>query len=228
MRFSLRLSRLLFTLAALFGLSLTAAAAEHRGIIYEVTITNVTQAQTFTPQLVAIHTDAVRLFDVGAPASEAVEILAEAGNTAPAMELLAAAGREVATVDTIPGLLGPGESVTMAVQGSGRARYLTVAAMLIPTNDTFFSVNSVHLPWYGEATYRALAYDAGTEANDQDCANIPGPTCGGSGHSPEPAADDEGHIHVSNGFHDLGAGTLSPAIYDWRNPVAVVKVKRKR
>ncbi|HZX25149.1 MAG TPA: spondin domain-containing protein [Woeseiaceae bacterium] len=228
MRFSLRPSRLLFAIAALCGLSATAMAAEHRGITYEVTITNVTQAQTFTPQLVAVHTDEVRLFSVGAPASEAVEILAEAGNTAPAMELLAAAGREVASVDTIPGLLGPGESVTMAVKGSGRARYLTIAAMLIPTNDTFFSVNSVRLPWHGEVTYRALAYDAGTEANDQDCANIPGPTCGGDGHSPEPAADDEGHIHVSNGFHDLGAGTLSPAIYDWRNPVAVVTVKRKR
>lgn len=218
----------------LLGLT-SAAAADHRhGPTYEITITNITQAQTFTPQLVAVHSDRVALFDPGAPASEALEILAEAGDTAPATALLMGAGRDVADVETIPGLLGPGRSVSIAVRGSGRARSLTIAAMLIPTNDTFVALNTVRLPRGGQKTYYARAWDAGTEANDQNCANMPGPRCGGAGYSPGVNDGDEGHVHVSNGFHELGdadaAGNeiLGPATYDWRNPVAIVTVKRIR
>ena len=74
------------------------------------------------------------------------------------------------------------------------------------------------------------AYDAGTEYNDQDCANIPGPRCGGAGFDPVPAEGDEGYVHISNGFHELDAEPiveiLGPHVYDWRNPVAVITVTR--
>lgn len=105
--------------------------------------------------------------------------------------------------------------------------------MLIPTNDTFVSLNSVELPRFGQRTYVALAYDAGTEANDQNCANIPGPRCKGEGVS-APADSDEGFVHVSNGFHELGSADdpdneiLGPMPYDWNNPVAMVTVRRIR
>ena len=52
--------------------------------------------------------------------------------------------------------------------------------------------------------------------------NIPGPTCGVDGGSPE----GEGFVHVSGGIH--GIGDLAPAEYDWRNPVATVTVTRMR
>ena len=73
------------------------------------------------------------------------------------------------------------------------------------------------------------AYDAGTEDNDQSCANIPGPRCGGEGFV---SGGGEGFVHISNGFHDLGdtdengAEVLGPATYDWRNSVARITVKR--
>jgi hypothetical protein len=106
--------------------------------------------------------------------------------------------------------------------------------MLIPTNDTFFALNQQRLPLRGSATYLVPAYDAGSEANDQNCANIPGPRCGGAGSSPGNNEGDEGFVHIGNGFHELGsvgengAEVLGPLMYDWRNPVARITVRRVR
>lgn len=200
--------------------------------LYEVTITNVTKGQTFTPQLVATHTKRVSLFDLGEPVSTEIEIVAEGGDTAPLTDALNQMGRHVGDVTTIPGLLGPGQTISVTVEAWGRQRFVSVIAMLIPTNDTFFAVNGLRLPSWGETTTQAIAYDAGTELNDQSCANMPGPRCGGEGYSPGPNEGDEGYAYVSNGFHDLGdvdangAEVLGPLQYDWRNPVAIVKVRR--
>lgn len=200
---------------------------------YEIEITNTTKGQTFTPILVTTHASSVQLFELGDPASEALEILAEAGETGPISDALSAQGRKVGEVVTIPGLLGPGETARVEIRATSRARHLSVAAMLIPTNDTFFALDGVRLPKWRE-TFAALAYDAGTEANDQSCRNIPGPRCKGEGHSPEPSDGDEGHVYVGNGFHELGdvdaaeAEVLGPFPYDWRNPVALVAVRRVR
>ena len=54
-------------------------------------------------------------------------------------------------------------------------RYVSLAAMLIPTNDTFVGAR-VELPATPAVrTVYAYAYDAGTEVNDETCASIPGP-----------------------------------------------------
>jgi hypothetical protein len=106
--------------------------------------------------------------------------------------------------------------------------------MLIPTNDTFFALNRQRLPLRGSVTFFAEAYDAGTETNDQNCSNIPGPRCGGEGLSTGINSGDEGFVHVGNGFHELGEGdgatgeVLRPFQYDWRNPVAMIRIKRVR
>ena len=226
--------KLLFVLM----LSSTLAFADG-GLRYEVSITNITQGQTFTPQLVVTHKGSVRLFTLGDPASVSLEILAEGGDTVPLTSELEILSNQIGEVKTIPGLLGPGETANIIIHAGYRQRYLSIAAMLIPTNDTFVALNRVRLPYRGKKSYTALAYDAGTEANDQNCANIPGPRCirdgeQGEGHSPGPNEGDEGYVYVSNGFHDLGnadeAGNeiLSPSVYDWRNPVARVTVRRAR
>lgn len=198
---------------------------------YEVTITNLTPGQTFTPQLVATHSAKLALFELGQPAGDALEVLAEGGDTAPLTEVLLSSPYEVADVQTVPGLLGPGQSVTVIVEGTRFERYLSLAAMLIPTNDTFVAIDSMRLPRY-QRSVTALAYDAGTEANDQNCLSMPGPRCGGEGYSPGPNEGDEGFVHVSNGFHSLPAAevgeVLGPQVYDWRNPVARVEVRRIR
>ena len=69
---------------AAFGLTLFATtAAAQTGLGYEVTITNLTPGQTFTPQLIVTHSRDYRMFTPGQPASEALEILAEGGATGP-------------------------------------------------------------------------------------------------------------------------------------------------
>ncbi|MEM6707214.1 MAG: spondin domain-containing protein [Pseudomonadota bacterium] len=203
-------------------------------LTYEVTITNITRGQTFTPQLVTTHNTRVALFDLGEPASDALEVLAEDGGTGPLTDELLGAGYAVADVETNGALLPPGESVTVTVTASRFHRRLSFAAMLIPTNDTFVAIDSMRLPFFGSRTRLAKAYDAGTEPNDQNCANMPGPRCGGVGLSAAPEEGDEGYVYISNGFHDLGREDaegneiLGPAVYDWRNPVAEVRVTRVR
>ena len=215
----------------LLWVNLTFAAPK---LQYEVTITNLTRGQTFTPQLVLTHDKSVKIFEAGEPATEALELLAEGGDTGPLTDELSENPRSIGEITTIPGLLGPGESATVMIKASHRRRYLSMAAMLIPTNDTFVALNRVWLPHHGSRVYTALGYDAGTEANDQNCAHIPGPRCGGEGPSSGPNEGDEGFIYISNGFHDLGSTDdndneiLGPAVYDWRNPVARIKIRRIR
>ncbi len=199
---------------------------------YEVTITNLTKGQAFTPQLVATHSKHVSLFELGEPVSEPVEIVAEDGNTGPLTEALNALGNKVKDVTTIPGLLMPGQTISVTVDASRRHRFVSAIAMLIPTNDTFFAVNALRLPNWGEVVVESVAYDAGSELNDQKCANIPGPPCFGGGHSEGDNPGDEGYVYVSNGIHDLGTvdadggRIIDPLTYDWRNPVALIKVRR--
>ncbi|AQA19959.1 hypothetical protein BST95_18620 [Halioglobus japonicus] len=156
------------------------------GTLYEVTITNLTQAQSFTPQLVATHRGSAMMFSIGEPASPGFESLAEGGDTSG---VVAELGNRVAHSTTIDGLLGPGQSVTTTVMATGQEKFFSVVAMLLPTNDTYMAVNGARLPTAGKLTYMVPAYNAGTEANDQDCANIPGPTCSGEPGS-DPAPDD--------------------------------------
>jgi hypothetical protein len=210
--------------------SALADSGSRGGEAYQVTITNITQGQTFTPFLLATHQSSIALFELGSAASDELAQLAEGGATGPLAEVLDAAGEAVGDIAQGDSLLEPGQSITFTVHARGRTQYLSLAAMLIPTNDTFVALDTVELPSRGSATYFAQAYDAGTEANDQSCANMPGPRCGGAGYSPVPGPGDEGFVHVGNGFHELGDvdangfDVLGPATYDWRNAVAKITI----
>jgi len=205
------------------ALALSSTAFADDGKTYEVTITNVTAGQTFTPVLAATHRSDIGFFEVGQPASGELTALAEGGDIEPLGTLLDSVPWLVLDTATNGALLGPGESVTIELQGSSRFSRLSFAAMLIPTHDTFVALDSMPLP-NRAATAVALAYDAGSETNDELCANIPGPYCGGAPMSP--MDDGEGFVHVANGIH--GIGDLAPEMFDWRNPVATVQVRRIR
>jgi len=190
------------------------------GSMYEVTITNVTRGSFFTPILVASHRSGVELFTLGQPASPELAILAEGGDTAPLEEVLRANNR-VIDVANSGGLLEPGQSVSVRVAARS-ASQISIAAMILPTNDGFIALNGVPAPRFGMRTYEALGYDAGSEPNDEMCAAIPGPQCGGEGVSPD--AGGENFVHVHSGIH--GIADLLPQDYDWRNPMAIVTIKR--
>ncbi len=189
---------------------------------YEVTITNITPGVVFTPTLIAVHNESVSLFRLGERASAELAVLAEGGDTAPLAAALMGSGNASDTTSST-GLLEPGKSVTLSIRASGRFDRLSVAAMLLPTNDAFYAVNSVELPKDRRPiTIMAVGYDAGSEPNDERCSNIPGPQCGGEGASPN--RDGEGFVHVSNGIH--GFAELPAPNYDWRNPVARITIRR--
>lgn len=191
--------------------------------VHKVTITNITRGQTFTPVLVASHRAGITLFEAGAPANPEIETMAESGNIGPLKDLLGHM-RGVYDISDSGGLLFPGDSVTVTVRSKSGADRISLVGMLIPTNDSFVALNNVrasrnHRP----VMYEAPAYDAGTETNDELCASIPGPVCGGAALSPDD--NGEGYVHISAGI--FGSGDLPEvADRDWRNPVAEISVRR--
>jgi hypothetical protein len=196
---------------------------------YEVTVTNITYNQRFTPLLLATHRPEIQLFTLGQAALPELATLAEEGNVAPLRALLDASPLVKATT-AASGLLDPGKSATFRIQGNPWRDRLSLAAMLIPTNDAFVSLNAVQLPYPGwpAQTYTAVAYDAGSEVNDELCSSIPGPffaECGGSGGGAR-VGGGEGFVHVHRGMH--GVGDFKPSARDWRNPVAQVRVRLVR
>ncbi len=210
------------------GLALFSNVAAAMQGTWEVTVTNLTQAQLFTPLVLIAHEDDYRMFSPGQPASEALEVMAEGGDTSGLQDEASASASDIANHD---GLLAPGESVTLTVTGRVRRAQLSLAGMLIPTNDAFVALNGIVPPRRGSIEFMVPAWDAGTEVNVQSCQHIPGPRCGGEGFSAE---GGEGHVHISAGFHELGSEdadgfeVLGPARYDWRNPAALITVERVR
>ena len=218
-------------LAGLLALAVSTPALQAEGrhhrkrAVYEVTITNLTRDQRFTPRLVVAHHSGVHLFELGQPASAELEVLAETGDTGP-FETALASTPGVHGVAIGGGLLGPGETQTVRVEGRRNDR-VSLAGMLIPTNDAFVAIDGAGPFGRWARSALALAYDSGTEVNDELCASIPGPDfaeCGGPGGGDAPEGDEEGFVRIHEGMH--GVGDFDEASRDWRNPVAKVSIRR--
>lgn len=202
------------------SLSVTATEEKSHGRHYEVTITNITKGQSFTPVLAMSHLPKTTLFTLADPASDELETLAEGGDVGPMVTYLSGFTHSVGDIITTDGLLGPGESVSFEIDTSFVFSRFSMAAMMIPTNDTIVALSNVKFRNF-TATYYAHAYDVGTELNDELCASIPGPVCGGEGVGVD---GGEGFVHVANGI--AGHGDLDSSSYDWRGSVARVVIKR--
>ena len=191
---------------------------------FDVTVTNLTRGQRFTPILVVSHKEGVNLFTLGQSASVELATLAETGNTAPLTALLMA-NPGVKDVVTVGPLLDAGASRKITIAGGGKYKHLSLASMLIPTNDAFIALNGVKALTGEDESFASPAYDAGSEVNDELCASIPGPffvECGGPGGGGAPG-NGEGYVHIHAGMH--GIGNMSASERDWRNPVAWISVE---
>ena len=90
------------------------AIAGHK--MYDVTITNLTQAETFTPILVASSKKPIELFTLGMVASPALTDIAERGDLDAMTALLIGANpNNLVGIANSSGLLAPGASVTVTV-----------------------------------------------------------------------------------------------------------------
>jgi hypothetical protein len=212
--------------------------------VYRVTIKNATLGQPVAPSVIATHTKAFQLFELGptpAPGDPDYPLYfglakaAETGSPVPLVDEVAASPgvwEAVALLtDRTPPILLPGESNSTTIRASRWTEYLSAAAMLGKTNDAFYAVRDILLPKFlGESIHvYANAYDAGSEANDED------PTTIGALGAEDDMTDDgidangEGYIHFHAGIHGVGGPDgLNPAVDDWRDPVVVVIIKRIR
>ncbi len=212
-----------------------ASAAAHLTRTYEVTIENLTSGQPFSPGVVVTHAKPRSVFRVGKFASEGIRLIAENGDPSTAVsELDGKPGVSAVVATPAPvgciGCPGPFASTqTIEITASRRARHLSLAVMLICTNDGFVGLNRVRLP-FGDKTavYYAAGYDAGTEKNDELWTSIVDP-CGALGPVAGPAdgSNDRPATHRPIKLHRgiRGVGDLVKA-HDWKNPVAKVTVRR--
>ena len=189
-------------------------------ITYEVTVTNLSLNQILSPPVVASHSSDYRIFTPGQPSSSELAALAEDADVEPLLALLGAED-QVGDAVVAGGAVMPGQSVTIEVEGGAGARTFTVLGMLVTTNDAFFSTRG-SFPKRGALAKEAVAYDAGSERNTQSCAHIPGPPCGNGGVRVTEGA--EGYVYVHSGIHRFGS--LRPRLFDWRNPVARIVVRK--
>ncbi len=203
-----------FTL--LFAFYSTQAQANHCN--FKVTFTNLSGNVVLTPPIFATTKERARIYTLTEPASEALEMLAEGGETNGLAAYLSA--HDLIDVVQTGSPVLPGQSVTIVIKGRFYS-YLSVASMILPTNDGFVALNGKRIFKPHRQTYYLTAYDAGTEVNDESCAHIPGPQCGGSGEGFN-GADGEGFVFPHAGIH--GEGDLLQSSYNWGEPVAKVTV----
>lgn len=217
-----------FYVLAMSALSILAGNSLFAKHDYRVTITNLTKGQIFSPALVATHSpEMTPIFELGEEAS--IE-LAAAAEDADLSGLLALMGSDpdVYEAAITGGPVLPGDSISVQLKGVGKRSSVRISlvGMLVTTNDAFFALNAVRVPvpfsFAGRTeSYMSLAYDAGSEVNNEDCEFIPGPPCGNGGVRAE--VDAEGYVYIHPGIH--GIGDLSPDQFDWRNPVAKITVE---
>lgn len=210
---------------------------------YEVTITNLTPGQPLTPPVVATHRRSFHIFRKGRPASFELQEIAENGNSAPLLAALEGKSRvsdfqQVGMTPLLPAA-DPGgtalpDSVTFTITADRGARFLSFASMLICTNDGFTGIDGVRLPKrVGRSrTVTTKGYDAGTEINTEDFANMVPPCQSligvssgeeGTGMS-DPALAQGGVVKRHPGIE--GDSDLVPEVHGWHGPVAKVKITR--
>jgi hypothetical protein len=200
---------------------------------YEVTITNLTTGQPFSPGVIATHTKQASFFSAGEAASEGLRLIAENGDPGTAAgELMATAGVDgvIATMAPVHRVGGPGPtSLSTSVTAGANAKRFSLALMLICTNDGFVGLDGAELPGgFKPQTYYAAGYDGGTELNDELSANVVdacpdiGPVGGASDGNGRVA---EGGV-VSQHPGIQGGAYLDPAEHGWTDPVASVTVRR--
>lgn len=214
MRSTLRLLSLVTVLAA----AASTASAQQTVSVY---ITNLSK-QIISPPVVASHSWMVTVIGPGQEATDALARQAEDGDPSELAALLEA-DPEVLDVAVGDGMLLPGERMLLEVETRGRFDRISATGMLVTTNDAFFGLDGGPIPQgQGTVRYDVPAWDAGSEANSESCAFIPGPPCGNP--FQRDTGEAEGFVHIHPGLH--GDGDLSVAEWGWQNPVVRVVIRR--
>ena len=202
---------------------------------FDVTVSNLTNAQPLSPVAVIAHADGYSVFAVGTAATAGLEVLAEGGDNA---DLIAEADADANVLATASGAspIGPAGYRDHPVSGAGqlnlgRSAHVSASTMLVNTNDAITMLNGADVSALaaGESvSFRTIAYDAGTEANTEEAAHIPGPAGGGEGFNA--ARDDIADrvaMHPGVVSQDDGYATSDlTGQHRFDNAVAAVRIER--
>lgn len=228
--------------ALLWGFAAEAAYADDGSAMasYRITIENLTLSQPLSPAVGATHRGAIRMFKVGKEASRGLEAIAEDGNQIPMFDRFSGSD-DATSVFGGPGMppLTPG-GILVGDFTSSLSRMLTaqpgdklsLATMLICTNDGFTGLDRVKLPEKGSRVYLLDGYDAGTEENTESSLDIVDP-CSALGPvtldgDPNGNINDDIETFMDIALHpgvDGGIGDLLSA-HNWDDPVAKVTATR--
>jgi hypothetical protein len=191
--------------------------------------------------LIAAHDRATDLFEVGEAASYNLQAMAEGGDISGLIGDIEAADG-VYVENPAAGLLAPGQTTEASLEiRDHHNNRLSVVAMLLPTNDGFVGLDGLQIPRHrGTYAYTLMAYDAGTEANDEiinggatpGVLGIPADPGGnaGSGGISTIGPDYNQTVHIHRGtLGDLdpfgGISDLDSGIHHFQNPVARIVLK---
>ncbi|WP_440878242.1 spondin domain-containing protein [Vibrio natriegens] len=198
---------------------------------YTVNVVNLTANQPMSPLAVLTHNSDFRLFEIGQSASVALEHLAEGGSNAELLEMMNSDSNVYQGVSG-NGLLLPGASDEVTITlNPHRYGFLSVASMLVNTNDAFVGETGLSLKSLAVGDSYEMnmnVWDSGTELNDELAATIPGPAGGGEGFNAERNDNaDMVAFHAGVISHDDGLtnSTLS-ANHRFLNPGAKVTITR--
>ena len=196
--------------------------------VYEITVTNATNAQPLSPPAFIIHNDGYPAWETGVAASLGLEILAESGSPEDFISekqnyaLTDAAGDNA----VIP---GASTSVTLETEWN-EGLQVTVATMLVNTNDAFTGTTGLTIGQLavGESMSQlARIYDAGTEENSETSESIPGPVANGEGYNSQRETSDFVAIHSGVVTQDDGFSTsVLTEAHRFDNGAMVVRIER--
>lgn len=186
----------------------------------EVVVTNYTTAQPFSPIACVVHDRSFAIYELGEAANQALESIAEDAITDD-LETLVASEPGAKTLVVGGGPIPPGGTDSVVVE-MGRRDLVSCVWMLVNTNDTFSSITKVRRPRIFQVLdFHPIAFDAGTEVNDEQEESIPGPCC----ENVLSGMEEGGLVLGSPGIAGGPGSDLGP-MYDWRGPVAAVVVRR--
>jgi hypothetical protein len=213
---------LLLPVVALAAVLLAPAAQASGGTKWwSVTVQNLTPAgsQPLSPPLLVVHSKRADVWSVGEIASHGVAAIAEDANNSVLESALTGADGVRSVTTGAGGPIGSGESRRYMVSTRGKYDRLSLVTMLVNTNDAFTGLDSRRLHGHGTTLMR-MAYDAGSEKNNEQAEYIPGPCCDNPF-----VRDPEGALI---GMHPgiLGIGDLDPATYGWAGAAARITIGR--
>jgi hypothetical protein len=224
----------------------TATPAVHT---YKVTITNLMQGQPLSPPILATNYGSGQFFKPGGTANWGVQQIAENGNNTPLFDSAVQDMKDGYVTDvqraTAP-LVPKGspadamfdQSVTLTIRAKTTDR-ISWVSMLGCTNDGFAGFNAARLPRAKGRTVRVpvFDYDAGTEENTEDFADL-GAGCQGAigvkstlGATGTSMTDwqlaEGGSIHRHEGIFGASDDGLLEDVHGW-NPRRIAKVSITR